>query len=201
MEPLTAISIASNLVEVIDLSTKFISESLLLSYEASKLYDTTGSWKPLLRPGQNFLEIFDIPFLPGESARLLLKNINIHNIDDILKNLPIQEMYTVRIYFTENLSIPTERSPIATPSFVGSPEVISQWGLFSKKLPWETHSYKLSLKPMLKGAMLGSSEYSYIDSISIAAGTIRRTLRCMTTSIEDGRIICKYIHPHDIRNH
>ena len=170
----------------------FISESVSLSHEPSKLYDSTNSWKPLLKAEQNFLEIIDIPFSPRKPARLLLKANNIDNMDDALKTLPTHEMHCIRVYFVENLGVHGKTSPIATPSYAGSPAMISQWCLSSRKIRWETSSYRLSLSPTLKGAKTGNGEHPYIDSVSISAGTIRRTLRCMIVSIEDGRLVCEY---------
>lgn len=177
---------------------RFVSESLRLSREPSKLYDITSSWKRILGAGQNFLEISEIPFNPSAPARLLLKVNDIIKVDDTLKALPTQEVDTIRVYFAENISPHVENSPIVTPSFAGSPAMISQWGLSSKKMRWETRSYRLSLGRTLKGAVTGDGEHPYIDSISIAAGAIRRTLRCMIVSTEDGRIICEYVAP--VRN-
>ena len=168
---------------------------LSLSYGPSALYDTSTSWKPLLGAGQNFLEVLDIPFSPGEPARLLRKVTDIDNVNDAFRDLPTQVMGTIRVYFVENPGAHRDTLPIATPSFAGSPAMISQWGLLSKRKSWETCSYRLSLTPTLREARTENVDHSYIDSTSIAAGTIRRTLRCMIVSTEDGRIICEYIHP------
>lgn len=147
---------------------------------------TRNSWKPLLNSMErNFLGILDIPFSPREPARHVLITTDVPNVDDTLGSLPAQEMHTIRVYFAENLSIHGERIDISTPSFAGSPAMISQWGLSSKKRRWETHSYRLPLAQTLSG------ERRYTDSISIAAGTIRRTLSCMIVSKEDGRISCE----------
>lgn len=167
----------------------------LLTRETFKLYDTTNSWKPLLSPGQNFIEVRDIPFAFGEPTKIRLKNTDI-NDDNASIILPTQEKNTIRIYFTENISCHMEKSLIETPSFAGSPAMISQWSLSSKQVRWETHSYRLSLLPTLKGeTMIGNAEHPYIDYMSISAGTIRRTLRCMISAKPDGRIICEYIPP------
>ena len=194
----------ATLVGLVSAVTTLILEPLSIWREPSKLYDTTNSWKPLLRGEQNFLEILDIPFSLGKLARLRKKVTNIMNVDDALKDLPIQDIDTIRVYFVENLDLRAhfvenlgadkESLPIATPSFAGSPAMISQWGFSSKRVRWETCSYRLSLEPTLRGAEMKTGEHSYIDSTSIAVGTIRRTLRCMVISI-DGRIICKYISP------
>lgn len=170
-----------------------ISESLSISSERSKLYDTTNSWKPLLSLEESFLEILDIPLYPGKPTRHIRKSIDKHNT---LEDLPTQEIHTIRVCFMENICDYRKRSPIETTSFAGSPAMISQWGLSPKKIHWETHSYKLSLAPTSKEeTRSGSSEHPYIDSISIAAGTIRRRLRCTIDSTEDERITCEYIPP------
>lgn len=167
----------------------------LLTRETFKLYDTTNSWEPLLSPEQNFIEVLDIPFSFKEDTKIHLKKTDI-NDDKASIILPTQEKDTIRVYFTENISCHMERSHIETPSFAGSPAMMSQWSLSSKQVQWETHSYKLSLLPTLKGeTMIGNAEHPYIDSISIAAGTIRRTLRCIISTKPDGRIICEYIPP------
>lgn len=179
----------------------FVIESLSLSSEPSKLYDTTHSWKPLLSPRQSYLQILDIPFSHGEPSESYLKLTNTSNDvtsvnEHILRYLPRQKMHTIRVYFAENCSDHIEGSLSKTASFAGSPAMMSQWGLSSKRIRWVTHSYRLSLAQTLKGgATIRNAKHHYIDSTSIAAGTIRRTLRCMIVSTEDGRIICEYIPP------
>ena len=182
-----------------------IFQAISISHEPSKLYDTTNSWKPLLRREENFLEILDIPFSPEKSARLCKKVTNIGNVVDALRDLPIQDINTIRVFFVENLDLGAQfmenlgaddkRLLIPTPSFAGCPAMISQWGFSSKTVRWETCSYRLSLEPTLRRGPIRSVDHSYIDSTSIAVGTIRRTLRCMIVPIDDGRIICKYISP------
>ncbi|KAL8788428.1 MAG: hypothetical protein Q9195_007307 [Heterodermia aff. obscurata] len=120
-----------------------------LSRESSKLYDTTGSWKPLLRKGQNFLEVSDIPFSPEEPATLLLKTTDVFDVNDALRNLPAQSIHTIRVAFIE-IGFDKEISPLKTRSFPGSPTMISQWGPPSKERHWQTCSYSLSLEPTLK---------------------------------------------------
>jgi hypothetical protein len=73
------------------------------------------------------------------------------------------------VYFVENLNPYNGVLPFEEPAFAGSSAMISQ-------------SYYLSGEK-LTGA--------YIDSASIAAGTIRRTMRCAVEVKDNGRIICK----------
>lgn len=170
------------------------SESLRPASEPSKLYDSSNSWKPLLGPRHSFLEIFDIPISPGGPARLLLKVTDDINGGNASIDLPPQEIHTIRVYFMENISVHRDRSLIETTSFAGSPAMMSQWGSSPPKIHWETHSYKLSLAPTLKTeTRVENTDSPYIDSISVVAGTIRRTLRCMVVSTDNGRIICKCI--------
>lgn len=177
----------------------FALETFYLLWEPSKLYDTTKSWKPVLGRGQYFLEIFDIPFSPKEPTRLVLKATGIDK-DHVQRTLPTQAVHAVRVYFGENIDYDREKSLSKRTSFAGSPAMISQWGMPSKQIHWETHSYQLSLELTLKGGNAvwhgGGAEKvvkpPYIDSISIAAGIIQRRLRCMIVSTEDGRTICEY---------
>jgi hypothetical protein len=166
---------------------EFTKESISLSHEPSRLYDTTQSWKPLLKAKRNFLEIFDIPLSPGKPAKILWKATDVDDVEDAIKDLPAQEEHTIRVYFTENINTDKKRPPLAMTAFTGFPAMISQWTSPSKQTCWETHSFMLSLEPTSERAHLSP----YFDSVSIAAGTIRRTLRCMIDSMEDGRIICK----------
>jgi hypothetical protein len=86
------------------------------------------------------------------------------------------------VYFVENLNPYNGVLPFEEPAFAGSSAMISQWRPLSNQCRWETHSYYLSGEK-LTGA--------YIDSASIAAGTIRRTMRCAVEVKDNGRIICK----------
>lgn len=97
---------------------EFALESLSLSDEPSKLYDTTNSWKPLLKPSQSFLRILDIPLSPGEPTRLIRQDTNIDRQNE-LRNLPTQEMHTIRVYFLECSSDDTGRSYLDMTSFPG----------------------------------------------------------------------------------
>jgi hypothetical protein len=101
--------------------------------------------------------------------------------------LPAQEERTLRVYFAENLDF-QEFLPVAVPPLSESASIISQWISFSERSHWEIDSYKLSLESMLRGY----SKDSYIDSVSIAAGTVRRTMKCNFHSLEDGGVICKH---------
>lgn len=200
------------------LSAYFVIQMFHLLWEPSKLFDTTGSWKPLLERGQHLVEIFDVPFSSRESTRIIVQATDIDKQHG-LKQFPTQEMHTIRVYFGENMyhggehidengktirsGDDWERSIIDRTSFAGSPAMISQWGLSSKQIQWETHSYKLPLRWALKGGdvLLERAtreifvEPSYIDSTLVVVGIIRRRLRCMIVSTEDGRIICEYIPP------
>lgn len=199
-------------------SAYFVIQMFHLLWEPSKLFDTTRSWKPLLEGKQHFVEIFDVPFSSRESTRIIVKATDIDKYHG-LKQLPTQEMHTVRVYFGESIyhggdhidkngkiissGDDWERSIIDGTSFAGSPAMISQWGLSSKQIQWETHSYKLPLRWTLKGGDVYLEratreifvEPSYIDSTLVAVGIIRRRLRCMIDSTEDGRIICEHILP------
>ena len=170
---------------------------LLPVTELPWLYDTTNSWKPLLSPSRNFLEVLEIPLSSGQPrvpGTTLLDVTDVGNLDDELKKLPPQERHTIRVYFSENLNVHEDETSITTPSSAGIPAMISQWSL-SKKFRWETNSYSLLLPITSREIPAMDSGKTYIDSVSIAAGTIRRTLRCMVVSTEDGNIICEYITP------
>ncbi|KFY58501.1 hypothetical protein V497_04801 [Pseudogymnoascus sp. VKM F-4516 (FW-969)] len=145
----------------------------------------------LLSPNRNFLEVLEIPLSPGqprEPARTLLDITDVDNLDDELKTLPPQDNHTIRVYFSENLNVHEDEASITTPSSAGIPAMISQWSLSSKKIRWETNSYSLLLPITSREIPAMDSGETYIDSVSIAAGTIRRTLRCIMFWTEDGNI-------------
>jgi hypothetical protein len=173
----------------------FAQEAILTARERSKLYDIALSWRPLLDRQQDFfLQIFDVPFSTGKPKRPLLAVINIkdtdHDINQVIGVLPAQEERTLRVYFAENFDF-SRSSLVPVSPLTESASIISQWSSFSERSHWEIDSYKLSPKPRLRGYL----KDSYIDSVSIAAGTVRRTMKCSFHSMEDGRVICKHI-PH-----
>ncbi|KAF2133670.1 hypothetical protein P153DRAFT_96699 [Dothidotthia symphoricarpi CBS 119687] len=180
---MSGVELASLVFASLGIISKFLTSTL--SNEPSRLYDTTRTWQPLLSPKDNFIEVFDIPFSPGKSAKLHLKAINVRNLDDVLKAVPVQEEGFVRVCFAENLNV-LNSSAVAVPAFAGCSPMISQWNSSSKPTRWETYSYKLSPpQPMYRVA----EKSFYVDSLSMAAGTIRRTLRCMIDSTDNNRMI------------
>jgi hypothetical protein len=176
--------------------TRFLSfaqTAILTARERSKLYDISLSWRPLLDSQQNFfLQVFDVPFSTGKPTRPLRAVINIrdtdHDVSQVIGVLPAQEGCTLRVYFAENFD-PQELLPITVSPLTESASITSQWSSFSERSHWEIDLCKLSLKPRLRGYL----KDSYIDSVSIAAETVRRTMKCVFHSMEDGRVICKYI--------
>jgi hypothetical protein len=185
--------ILSFVISFVRRSLSFTQEAILTAREPSKLYDIALSWRPLLGRQQNFfLQVFDVPFSTGKPARPLLEVVNIehtdHDINHAIGVIPAQEERTLRVYFVENFDI-QKLLPVAISPLTESAPITSQWGSFSERSHWEIDSYNLSLKPMLRGYF----KDSYIDSVSIAAGTVRRTMKCMFHSLEDGRVICKHI--------
>jgi hypothetical protein len=166
---------------------EFIWESIRLADEPSKLYDTANVWIPVLTERQNFLQILEIPLVHGKSVELLKKVTDVVNVDDVFKDLPEQKTNTARLCFVENLNIYNRISSDAIQAFEGSSTIMSQLRSLSQKIQWETRSYKLSLYPTFRGTIKRAG--NYIDSVAIAAGTIRRTLRNTIISADDTRLI------------
>jgi hypothetical protein len=171
----------------------FTREAILTAREPSKLYDIALSWRPLLGRQENFfLQVFDVPFSTGKPTRPLLSVVNIkhtdHDINHAIGVIPAQEERTLRVYFAENFDF-QKLLPVSISPLTKSAPITSQWSSFSEPSHWEIDSYNFSLKPMLRGYF----KDSYIDSVSIAAGTVRRTMKCMFHSMENGRVICKHI--------
>lgn len=192
MEPLF---LASSIISITRRFLSFTQQAILTAREPSKLYDIALSWRPLGNQQNFFLQIFDVPFCTGRPARPIRLVTNIkhtdHDIDDSIRAIPAQEERNLRVYFTENFDF-QKLLPVAIFPLTESAPITSQWSLFPEQIHWEIDSYNLSLEPMLRGYF----EDSYIDSVSIAAGTVRRTMKCAFHSMDNGRLICKHIlHP------
>jgi hypothetical protein len=195
MDPIT---IASWTLRVAARFFSFTEEAILTAHEPSKLYDTALSWRPLLSRQQNpplgrqqnfFRHVFDVPIPTGKPVNAVanIKHAD-HDTNHAIGVIPAQEEHTLCVYFVENFD--SEGLPPITRSLLTeSAPITSQWSSFSDQSHWEIDSYNLSLKPMLRGY----SKDPYIDSVSIAAGTIRKTMKCVFHSEENGRVICKHI--------
>jgi hypothetical protein len=196
MDPITVIGFAAKFVE-------FTQEAILTAHEPSKLYDTALSWRPLLSRQQNppfgrqqnfFRHVFDVPLSTRKPFKPSLTVTNIkhadHDTNHAIDVIPAQEEHTLRVYFVENFDS-EQLSPVTISPLTESAPITSQWNPFSEPSHWETDSYNLSLKPMLRGY----SNDPYIDYVSIAARTIRKTMKCVFHSLENGRLRCKYF-PH-----
>jgi hypothetical protein len=178
----------SRILSIIQLT----SDAILLLGEPSKLYDTAISWRPLLSERENsFLQIFDIPLSTGKPSGIFPKVGNTEDTGQAMRGNPAQAERTIRVFLREKLY--SQGVPVARPALTDSASKTSQWSLSSEQNHWEIDTYKLSLKTMLRG--YGAGSYSYIDSVSIAAGTVRQTMKCSFHTQKNGRIICKHI-PH-----
>lgn len=160
----------------------------LTKNEHLKLYDTTFSWEPLLNAGQNFLHVLQVPLLTGSSARTLVTITDTADMAQTIKELPEQKEHTVRIFFVENFNF-QDIIPIAIPPLTSPASLTSQWGCSTRRPHWEIDSYRLTINSLFKSQF----ESTYIDSVSIATETIRRTLKCMFQQMDNGRMICKRI--------
>jgi hypothetical protein len=188
--------LAFAILPAVDRFVGFTREAILTAREPSKLYDTALSWRPLLRrqpfrrQQNSFRHVFDVPLSTGKPVKSLLTVTKIKNADDDTNHaidvIPAQEEHTLRVYFVENFDS-EQLSPVTISPLTESGPITSQWSSFSDQSHWEIDSYNLSLKPMLRGY----SKDPYIDSVSIAAGTIRKTMKCVFHSKENGRVICK----------
>jgi hypothetical protein len=171
------------------------SDIFSLPGEPSKLYDTALSWRPLLSKKENFfLQIFDIPLSTGKPSRTFLKVGDTEDLDHAMRGMPAQAERTIRVFFVG--FSPSRGGPVIRFIMSDSASITSQWSSSSQQNHWEIDCYKFSLKTMLRGYDARSyGARSYIDSVSIAAGTIRQTMKCEFKTKNNGRIICKHI-PH-----
>lgn len=187
MDPLgDVLVVAATVVAAVSAAVTFVGEVLYGSREVKKLYDTADSWTPLLGTHQNFLEVFDIPVHTGGPATRLVFATNINTTDKIMESLPAQEERTIRVCYAENIELSNEGPHLIGPAFAGSSAMLSQSDSSPRRVQWETRSYRF--------ATLLDDE-SYIDSLSLARGTIRRTLRCAVYTTESDQIVCRYSQP------